>query len=59
MGNPVGTGMFKAALADTPREVFNWRLVVSVICFGLMVCLSQKRTRSETDCATGCCSRYR
>lgn len=28
--------MFKAALADTPREAFNWRLVFSVICFGLM-----------------------
>ena len=36
MGNPVGPGMFKAALADTPREAFNWRLVFSVICFGLM-----------------------
>lgn len=28
--------MFKAALADTPREAFNWRLALSVICFGLM-----------------------
>lgn len=28
--------MFKAALADTPREAFNWRLAFSVICFGLM-----------------------
>lgn len=37
MGNPVGPGMFKAALADTPREAFNWRLAFSVICFGLMV----------------------
>jgi len=36
MGNPVGPGMFKAALADTPREAFNWRLAFSVICFGLM-----------------------
>ncbi|CZR58162.1 related to quinate transport protein [Phialocephala subalpina] len=35
-GQPVGPGMFKAALADTPREAFNWRLVFSVICFGLM-----------------------
>jgi hypothetical protein len=40
MGNPVGPGMFKAALADTPREAFNWRLVFSVICFGLMVSLA-------------------
>lgn len=37
MGNPVGPGMFKAALAETPREAFNWRLAFSVICFGLMV----------------------
>ena len=37
MGVPVGPGMFKAALADTPREAFNWRLAFSVICFGLMV----------------------
>ncbi|PBP18240.1 MFS general substrate transporter [Diplocarpon rosae] len=37
MGNPVGPGMFRAALADTPREAFNWRLAFSVICFGLMV----------------------
>jgi hypothetical protein len=36
MGNPVGPGMFKAALATTPREAFNWKLVYSVICFGLM-----------------------
>lgn len=36
-GQPVGPGMFKAALADTPREAFNWRLVLSVVCFGLMV----------------------
>jgi len=28
--------MFKAALATTPREAFNWRLVYSIICFGLM-----------------------
>ncbi|KAL3426753.1 MFS quinate transporter [Phlyctema vagabunda] len=35
-GHPVGPGMFKAALADTPREAFNWRLAFSVICFGLM-----------------------
>ncbi|KAH6713619.1 hexose transporter protein [Leptodontidium sp. MPI-SDFR-AT-0119] len=28
--------MWKAALADTPREAFNWRLAFSVICFGLM-----------------------
>ncbi|PBP19133.1 quinate permease [Diplocarpon rosae] len=28
--------MFRAALADTPREAFNWRLAFSVICFGLM-----------------------
>ena len=37
MGNPVGRGMWKAALAETPREAFNWRLAFSVICFGLMV----------------------
>jgi hypothetical protein len=37
MGNPVGPGMFKAALAETPREALNWRLAFSVICFGLMV----------------------
>jgi hypothetical protein len=37
MGNPVGPGMFKAALADTPKEAFNWRLFFGVICFGLMV----------------------
>lgn len=37
MGAPVGRGMWKAALADTPREAFNWRLAFSVICFGLMV----------------------
>lgn len=36
MGNPVGRGMWKAALAETPREAFNWRLAFSVICFGLM-----------------------
>lgn len=36
MGHPVGPGMFKAALADTPREAFNWRLAFSVLCFGLM-----------------------
>lgn len=36
MGAPVGRGMWKAALADTPREAFNWRLAFSVICFGLM-----------------------
>jgi hypothetical protein len=36
-GQPIGPGMFKAALADTPREAFNWRLVLSVVCFGLMV----------------------
>ncbi|KAJ5035483.1 uncharacterized protein L3040_007950 [Drepanopeziza brunnea f. sp. 'multigermtubi'] len=36
MGNPVGPGMFKAALADTPPEAFNWRLAFSVIGFGLM-----------------------
>lgn len=36
-GQPVGPGMFKAALADTPREAFNVRLVFGVICFGLMV----------------------
>ena len=40
-GQPVGPGMFKAALADTPRECFNWRLVFGVICFGLMVCTSK------------------
>ncbi len=37
MGQPMGLGMFKAALADTPREAFNWRLVLSIVCFGLMV----------------------
>jgi hypothetical protein len=37
MGNPVGPGMWKAALAETPREAFNWRLAFSVLCFGLMV----------------------
>ena len=37
MGVPVGPVMFKAALADTPREAFNWRLTFSVIYFGLMV----------------------
>ena len=36
MGNPVGLGLYKAALADTPREAFNWRLAYSVICFGLL-----------------------
>ncbi|KAH8784620.1 quinate permease [Hyaloscypha finlandica] len=36
MGNPVGPGMWKAALAETPREAFNWRLAFSVLCFGLM-----------------------
>ncbi|TVY13281.1 putative quinate permease [Lachnellula arida] len=35
-GQPVGPGMFKAALADTPKEAFNWRLMLSVFCFGLM-----------------------
>ncbi|KAG9240633.1 MFS quinate transporter [Calycina marina] len=28
--------MYKAALAETPQEAFNWRLIYSVICFGLM-----------------------
>lgn len=36
MGNPVGLGMYKSALKETPREAFNWRLAYSVICFGLM-----------------------
>ncbi|KAF4628293.1 hypothetical protein G7Y89_g9861 [Cudoniella acicularis] len=35
-GQPVGPGMWKAALAETPREAFNWRLALSVVCFGLM-----------------------
>lgn len=44
--------MFKSALADTPREAFNWRLVFSVICFGLMVsdiksCIALQSTQLE------------
>ncbi|RDW68298.1 hypothetical protein BP5796_08955 [Coleophoma crateriformis] len=35
-GQPIGPGMFKAAMADTPREALNWRLAFSVVCFGLM-----------------------
>ena len=37
MGRPFGPRMYKAALAETPREAFNWKLVYAVICFGLMV----------------------
>ena len=35
-GQPVGRGMWKAALADTPREAFSWRLTLCVACFGMM-----------------------
>ena len=35
-GQPVGPGLWKAALAETPREAFNWRLALCVVCFGLM-----------------------
>jgi hypothetical protein len=37
-GGPLGPSMFKAALADTPKEAFNRRLLFSVICFGLLGC---------------------
>jgi len=36
MGNPVSLRVIKAALAETPREAFNWRLLFGVMCFGLM-----------------------
>ncbi|KAK0260991.1 hypothetical protein LTR35_017924 [Friedmanniomyces endolithicus] len=32
----IGRGYFKNALAETPREAFNWRLFYSIICFSLM-----------------------
>ena len=51
-GQPVGPGMFKAALAETPREAFNWRLVFSVICFGLMVKLLGSSPHSDANCVT-------
>ncbi|KAF2153684.1 hexose transporter protein [Myriangium duriaei CBS 260.36] len=33
---PIGRGYFKAALAETPREAFNWRFYYCVLNFGLM-----------------------
>lgn len=37
---PAGIPFYKNALAETPREALNWRLLYAVICFGLMVRLS-------------------
>lgn len=37
-GQPVGRGYWKDAMANTPRETLNWKLALSVLCFGLMVC---------------------
>jgi hypothetical protein len=34
---PAGIPFYKNALAETPREALNWRLLYAVICFGLMV----------------------
>lgn len=45
--------MFKAALADTPREAFNWRLIFSVVCFGLMVSLRQCQSRAKLTIVQG------
>ena len=37
-GQPIGRGIWKDAMKNTPKEALNWKLALGVLCFGLMVC---------------------